>query len=262
MLNINSISVAPWPQQAASVKAQPVTTAKASSVVSKSNLGTAVSVAPAADVGKVQVAVLPSSLPPVNPLKEAVGADMRNNSAAPERSAEVAPWMAIQARNTPNAAATDAIEPSESNSLTSGIQGKTNPAAVAEEQAAPRDAQEAFNASVKAEAARQADPGKRPSAIGELPTDPKDPVDLAMETQIKELLPNLWKASRAAVDVLIGEEAKAAAAERAARFDEGLADAASAVAEMVAQEASESYKAQTAEAAQIPAPGSQVSKMV
>jgi hypothetical protein len=113
-----------------------------------------------------------------------------------------------------------------------------------------------------AQALRANDSKQRPSPIGELPTDPKDPVVEAMETQIKELLPNLWKASRAAVDVLIGEEAKAAAAERAARFDEGMADAASAVAEMVAQEASESYKAQAVDAAASSAPGSRVSKLV
>ncbi|MEN9385017.1 MAG: hypothetical protein RI959_123 [Pseudomonadota bacterium] len=255
MLHINSISVAPWPQQAASVKAQPVTTAKASNVVSKDSAGSAVSAAASGEVGRVQATFLPSALPPVNPVKEAVGADMLNNAAAPERSGEVASQVSAQVRSRGRSVVSEAAQalgaqPSSATGVANAASGdeasaKIDPLAMAD-----------------AQALRANDSKQRPSPIGELPTDPKDPVVEAMETQIKELLPNLWKASRAAVDVLIGEEAKAAAAERAARFDEGMADAASAVAEMVAQEASESYKAQAVDAAASSAPGSRVSKLV
>ena len=37
---------------------------------------------------------------------------------------------------------------------------------------------------------------------GELPPEPKGPVDQALDRQIEEYIPNLWKASRAAVDAL------------------------------------------------------------
>jgi hypothetical protein len=260
MLNINSISVAPWPQQAATAKASPISTAKASNVVSKDNTGSAVSVVSSGEVGQAQAAFVPSALPPVNPAKEAVGADMLKNAAAPERSGGVAAVVSAQVRGRSNSSVNEAAETDDAQQASAA--GGTAQATT-EDPAAAASSRVASNAQVmNAEITRQAESNKRASAIGDLPTDPKDPVAEAMETQIKEFLPNLWKASRAAVDVLIGEEAKAAAAERAARFDEGLADAASAVAEMVAQEASESYKAQAADAAQTPAPGSRVSKLV
>jgi hypothetical protein len=260
MLHINSIGVAPWPQQTPTAKAQPVSTAKASNVVSKDNTGTAVPVVSSSEVGQVQTAFVPSALPPVNPVKEAVGADMLKNAAAPERSGGVAALVSAQVRGRSNPTVNEAAESNDPQQAPAA--GETAEA-TGEEAAAVANSRVVSNAQVaNAEVVRQAESKKRASAIGELPTDPKDPVAEAMETQIKELLPNLWKASRAAVDVLIGEEAKAAAAERAARFDERLADAESAVAEMVAQEASESYKAQAADAAQTPAPGSRVSKLV
>jgi hypothetical protein len=258
MLHINSIGVAPWPQQAPAAKAQPVGTAKASNVVSKDNMGTAVPVVSASEVGQVQAAFVPSALPPVNPIKEAVGADMLKNAAAPERSGGTPALAATGGRSNSTAnQSQDTGDTQQSAQASAAVEAAPEEAAAANLRAAP-------NALVaNADIARQAESSKRAAAIGELATDPKDPVAEAMEAQIKEFLPNLWKASRAAVDVLIGEEAKAAAAERAARFDEELADAASAVAEMVAQEASESYKAQAADAAgQTPAPGSRVSKMV
>lgn len=37
---------------------------------------------------------------------------------------------------------------------------------------------------------------------GELPVEPKSPVDVALDQQIEDFIPNLWKASRAAVDAL------------------------------------------------------------
>ena len=50
---------------------------------------------------------------------------------------------------------------------------------------------------------------------GDLPEPPQNPVDAALEQRINNLLPSLWEASRAAVDVLIGDEARAAAARAA-----------------------------------------------
>ena len=38
---------------------------------------------------------------------------------------------------------------------------------------------------------------------GELPPEPKGPVDQALDRQIEEYIPNLWKASRAAVDAFV-----------------------------------------------------------
>ena len=37
---------------------------------------------------------------------------------------------------------------------------------------------------------------------GELPAEPKSTVEQALDQQIEEFIPNLWKASRAAVDAL------------------------------------------------------------
>ena len=74
--------------------------------------------------------------------------------------------------------------------------------------------------------------------------------------QINELLPNMWKASRAAVDVLIGEEAKAAAAARA----EVLTPAPEVPSER-AIEATDTYVRTASGEAQPPA-GSRVDKLI
>ena len=39
---------------------------------------------------------------------------------------------------------------------------------------------------------------------GELPVEPKSTADVALDQQIEDFIPNLWKASRAAVDALAG----------------------------------------------------------
>jgi hypothetical protein len=155
MLTISSIAVSPWPQPAPAAKVQPLTAAKASNTVSTEDSGVALPVA-GADGNGVQTAYLPSALPPVDPAKEAVVADMPNNPAAPEKP-------------------TEAVPPPEANPS----------------------------------------PSLDRRFRGQLPPQPQTPVEVAMERQINELLPNLWQASRAAVDVLIGEEAKAAAAKAA-----------------------------------------------
>ncbi|HEX5806794.1 MAG TPA: hypothetical protein VFY31_10740 [Macromonas sp.] len=53
---------------------------------------------------------------------------------------------------------------------------------------------------------------------GELPVEIKHPEQKALEAKINDLVPNLWKASGAAVEVLIGDDAQAAAAARAEVF--------------------------------------------
>lgn len=52
---------------------------------------------------------------------------------------------------------------------------------------------------------------------GQLPPEVKNPADAALDEKLESFIPNLWLASRAAVDVLIGEEAVAAAAAAAER---------------------------------------------
>lgn len=152
MLTISSIVVSPWPQQTPAVKAVPLSVAKTSNTVSVEDSGVAFS-AVSSDGPAVQTAYVPTTLPPVDPTKEAVGADLPTNVVAPEKAAESSP--------NENTAAVD----------------------------------RRFR--------------------GQLPPQQLSPNEIAMERQINELLPNLWQASRAAVDVLIGEEAKAAAAKAA-----------------------------------------------
>ncbi len=51
---------------------------------------------------------------------------------------------------------------------------------------------------------------------GELPPEPKNPAQARIDKQVEELIPNVWAASRAAVDALIGENLEAAVPARAA----------------------------------------------
>lgn len=53
------------------------------------------------------------------------------------------------------------------------------------------------------------EPPARSRFKGELPAEPKSSVQQALDQQIEEFIPNLWKASRAAVDALaVGVDAK------------------------------------------------------
>lgn len=76
-----------------------------------------------------------------------------------------------------------------------------------------RDAQRAdFQKTALPDAARSAQAGQaaaRDRYKGELPPEPKSPAQERLDQQVSELIPNVWKASAAAVDVLIGEEAQA-----------------------------------------------------
>ena len=51
-------------------------------------------------------------------------------------------------------------------------------------------------------APRESDAGSAARFKGELPPEPKGPAQEALDRQIEEYIPNLWKASRAAVDAL------------------------------------------------------------
>lgn len=161
MLTISSVGVSPWPQQTPAAKVQPVTTAKTSNVVSRENAESTVAAVPSGDGNRVQAVNVPSSLPPVDPAREAVQAD---------RSASVP-------LSLPNPAQSSASQI-----------------------AAQPAASQALQAAVVKERYR-----------GELPPEMKNPAEVALDEQIDNFIPNLWQASRAAVDVLIGEEALAAA---------------------------------------------------
>lgn len=91
---------------------------------------------------------------------------------------------------------------------------------------------------------------------GELPVEVKYPEQKALETQINDLVPNLWKASGAAVEVLIGDDAVAAAAARAEVFAQlsEVADAA-----LAAEQPIDPYSAQAAQSSGTP-PGSVLSE--
>lgn len=87
-----------------------------------------------------------------------------------------------------------------------------------------RDAQQAdFQKTLLPDASRAAQAAQataRDRYKGELPPEPRTPAQERMDQQIEELIPNAWKASAAAVEVLIGEEAlearKTSASEAAA----------------------------------------------
>lgn len=192
MLTISSIGVMPWPQQAPTTKVQPVTATKTSDAVSSDNAKAVAAAGASGDPGRVQAAYVPSAMPPVEPTAEAMRPDMPNNAQAPERSGLGQPAPAV-AQEPPAAAR----------------QGR------AARQAAQAEA--SSDAADKAEARKNSDLQRYK---GELPEAYRSPVQEAMDTQIKELLPNMWAASRAAVDVLIGEEARAAAAARVAGYAE------------------------------------------
>lgn len=183
MLTISSVAVSPWPQSSPAAKAQPVTPVKGSGAVSRTNAGVPSAAEVAGDGASVQAAYAPSALPPVDPTGQVRDVDMFNNAAAPERSGQVgAPAVRPEAAEKGSQA----------------------------ERAQQDDVKAAVEAQARAEATQR--------FKGELPVEYKTPVQQAMDTQINELLPNMWKASRAAVDVIIGEEARAAAQ---ARIEQG-----------------------------------------
>ncbi|MDO8274155.1 MAG: hypothetical protein Q7T22_01360 [Serpentinimonas sp.] len=183
MLNISSVAVAPVPAQGpVAARVQPTTPARASEHVSPRSQGVGAPVAPAGEGSRTQVAYAPPALPPVNPTDQALRANMYDNSAAPERfnaqsHADLAASVLAQRQ---------ALEAAPS------LQGFEQE---------------------RVERARREQPA--PKLEGQMPPPQPNPVDEARANQIRDLLPNVWSASRFAADQLIGDEAREAAQRRA-----------------------------------------------
>lgn len=233
MLTISSISVSPWPQQTPTVKAQPVSASKTSHAVSPETAGGTVAVNALPEGGTAQAVYTTSALPPVDPTGESVQTTLWNNAAVPERATlSGAVQSAMAQREVAQSISTDAKVARAPEPTPADVQ-QSQVAAVASKQEALQEVTR---------------------YRGELPLADKPPEQKALDTQINELVPNLWKASRAAVDVLIGEEAKAAAAARA----EVLAQVAAAPEPVLSEkalEATETYAAQASQGQGPPVPG-------
>lgn len=211
MLTISSVAVSPLPPQAPTAKSQPVVPVKPSNTVSPENVGVSVVVTQSGDGGRTAAVYTPAALPPVNPSGQAATVEVEKNAAAPDK-AGVVPAAALAASGAVAAASqlratagTPAAEGPETAQDPATNETATDPSAQDQARQAQADRAER-NAQARAEQQR---------FKGEFPREVKNPVQEAMDTQINELLPNMWKASRAAVDVLIGDDARAAAAARA-----------------------------------------------
>lgn len=251
MLNISSVAVAPLPQQAPTVKVPAVVPVKPSNTVSPENVGVTVAVSSGGDGARAEPVYKPSSLPPVSPTGESATVRVRNNGAAPERVGEVAASavaaVAVNRAQGGNAEGAEGVNPVRD---AAQAQAQENSQRVAEDEQADPNPQ----ARAQAEARVQAEAAQR--FKGEFPREVKSPAREALDLQINELLPNMWKASRAAVDVLIGEEARAAAAARA----EVLSPAADVPSDR-AMEATDTYVRTASGDAQPPA-GSRVDRLI
>ncbi|NIC41948.1 hypothetical protein [Aquabacterium sp. A08] len=216
MLTISSVAVSPVPPQAPVAKAQPVVPVKPSNAVSPENAGVSVVVSQGGgDGGRAAAVYAPPALPPVNPTGQTATVEVRNNAAAPDKVGQVP--AAAQATAGAVAQASRAAAPAPSNAADGAAQDATAAAPEADEAnpaAAPNAQTQAQARQAEAERAAQAR-AEQQRFKGEFPREVKSPAQEAMDTQINELLPNMWKASRAAVDVLIGDDARAAAAARA-----------------------------------------------
>ena len=201
MLTISSIAVAPLPQQATPVvRAQPVTSAKPGNAVARDAAAPA-QVTPQGDAARVQVAAAPP-LAPVTPPQESQRAEGQTNAAVPERN------------GLPPATATEPGPRERAQAQAQAAQQER--AERAREEDAARRAEER-------RALQRGDEQRRADAAGKAEEGypvVKNPALEALDKQIEELLPNLWKASRKVVDMVIGEEALKAAAERAQKLEE------------------------------------------
>ena len=251
MITINSVPVAPMPQQAPLVRAQPVTGVKSEPSSAPQVASTAVAgavVVAAGDALKAQMVYTPPSLPPVSGKSEVQLVNAQKNAQAPERSAALNPvavaasvavggravasdLAADETNDDPATGALDAAAAAPNGRAVAAVQNEPDARAQQAEQARQQaDAQRADQQRAQINAERQ-------RAQRERPPQQQDAAAQAMEKQINELLPNMWKASRAAVDVLIGEDAMAA---RAARADV-IAPQPDLPNERVATEATENY---------------------
>ncbi|TSE25213.1 hypothetical protein Tsedi_01459 [Tepidimonas sediminis] len=203
MLTISSIAVAPSPQATPVVRAQPVTPVRPGNAVARDAAAPA-QVTPQGEAGRVQAAATPP-LAPVAPAQETQRPDPQVNAAAPERAG----LPPAQGRPEPG--------PREQ-AQAAAQQAQQDRAERARAEDAGRRAEER-RAQARGEAQRS-EPAQRSDAQDEGYPPVKNPALEALDTQIKELLPNLWKASRTAVDMVIGEEARKAAAERAQKLEE------------------------------------------
>ncbi|MFN3828707.1 hypothetical protein EDC36_1175 [Tepidimonas ignava] len=199
MLTISSIAVGPSPQVTPTVRAQPLTPARPGNAVAREAVG-ADQVAPQGEAARAQVAATPP-LAPVSPAQEAQRAEAQTNPSAPERTGlpvagpEGGPRQRAQAQAVQDEQRRAERARVERDQQQQAEQRRT-------EQAQAKDAQQAQTGD---------DQGFPPV---------KNPALEALDTQIKELLPNLWKASRAAVDMVIGDEAREAAQQRAKALEE------------------------------------------
>lgn len=256
MLTISSIAVSPVPPQAPAAKAQPVLPVKPSLAVSSENAGVSVVVSQGGDGGSSAAVYAPPAFPPVNPSGQMPAVEVQKNAAVPEQNGArgvAAPAAAALAASGVAAAAQPATAPAEADAAVASA--ANNPANASDEAAAAQEEQQTQRQQADQAARDQQARAQAQRFKGQLPVEVKSPVEEAMDTQIKELLPNMWKASRAAVDVLIGEEARAAAAARA----EALAPVPEVPTER-ALEATENY-ARTG-GAEPASPGSTVSQLV
>lgn len=237
MLNISSVVVAPRPPQAPAAKVQPVTAAKPSNAVSPENTGPTVAAVAAAEGNRVQTVATPGPMAPVEPAREAMAAEVQANVAAPTRLTAAPATVARAAPSTP------APQASAPTVQAASVNDLANP---------PPPSREV---------AELPPPGRRDSPAarfrGELPPEVKNPADAAIEQQVNNLIPSLWEASRVAVDVLIGEEAKAAAA-RAAEIAQNLNPQPYVPSGDQAIEAAQTYVAQTASPPEPQRPGANV----
>lgn len=213
MLTISSISVSPWPQQTPVVKAQPVSATKTSNAVSKDSAGVGVPGLGGTDGAQAQAAYAPSAVPPVDPAAESAPLELPANTAVPQAADKVVQTALAQR---------DAVK-----GLDSSAAPKAD-AAVQDVVPAP-----------------QSTPAQLARFKGELPPATQYPEQKALETQINDLVPNLWKASGAAVEVLIGDDARAAAAARAKVLDKMTAPAADTGTPDAAAQVADTYAAQS-----------------
>ena len=199
MLTISSIAVGPAPQVTPTVRAQPVTPTRPGNAVAREAVG-ADQVALQGEAARALAAAAPP-LAPVPPAQEAQQAQLPTNARAPERTGlpvegpDVGPRQRAQAQAAQDEQRRAERARVEREQQQQDAQRRT-------EQAPSKDAQQAKAGD---------DPGFPPV---------KNPALEAWDTQIKELLPNLWKASRAAVDMVIGDEAREAAQQRAKTLEE------------------------------------------
>lgn len=187
-LSLGGLSVPPL---VPSVRTQAVTTGKSSQTVSRANAGTEVSVVPAGTEGSVQASHDAGALPPVNPTGEAQTALMHKNGASPERSGETALPTTSLGKTPPaaNGAAATAAKAHE---------GGQNAGADAMQQT---PSESVAQAQQKAAQQQQRYPGELPPAY-------KSPDQRALEEQINNFVPNLWKASAAAVTSSVAKPAE------------------------------------------------------